>query len=268
MISTHHISAYTTTSSVQHVLVLLQVHLQLLVSPVLRVYRSYIPYVPYPPVVVLLEVLLVSLNLLPQLPPLPLDISYHSLYPFLRHLLPTPLSQRFLQFLVIHIQRSQRLLLIMIRLPFKIQIKVIIVTLQLVFHLLLLICQILNTHRLYILLQLHLTTRLHQILLQTQSPKSLLSPLIRLLLLPLRNWVIPWRLGSGSRFPSWSLTKYRERIILTRMSTSFSTIIFLFNKSLKFPYLRFTLNNNFLSISKQITNSRCYKLVEYIELHS
>ena len=66
-------------SLVEHLLISLQLSLQLLIPPILPINRSDVPYIADPSIIIPLELLLVGLDLLPQFSPFPLDIGYHGL---------------------------------------------------------------------------------------------------------------------------------------------------------------------------------------------
>ena len=139
------------TSLVEHLFILLEISFQFFIPAVLCINRSYVSDVSDFSVVVMLKLVLIRLNLLSQFPSLSLYIGDQTFYPFLGHLFTSSTSQRLLQLLVVNIKRTQRLLLVVVRLAFEICVKIAIITFQLVFYFFLLISKTVDTHGLNIL---------------------------------------------------------------------------------------------------------------------
>ena len=124
----------------EHLLVLLQIVFEVLVLFVLVLYRLNIPHVSDPSIVVCLELPLIRLYSNSELFSLLLYSSNLLFHLLLRHLLASLLVQKLFEFLVVNVKWSEWLLLVMVGKSIKWCLKVVIVTSQLVFNLLLLIC--------------------------------------------------------------------------------------------------------------------------------
>jgi hypothetical protein len=140
----------------------LKVNFQLLVAPVFCIDGGNVSHVSDFTVVVLLELVLVGFDFLPQLPPLFLDVCNDALDLLLGQILTASFRQRFLQLLVVDVERSQRFLLIVIRLPFEVETEIAVVAFELIFNFFLLVSHHIDTHTLNVLLELYFSTAFQQ----------------------------------------------------------------------------------------------------------
>lgn len=146
----------------EHFLELLEVVFEVFVAFVLAFDGLDVSDVSDSPVVVGLEFFLVGFDLYPQLFPFFFYPGYFSFYFLLRHLLSTFSVQVLFDLFVVNIQRSEGLLFVVVWQSIKQGFEIIVITSQLVLHLLLLSRQSLQFHCVNKLLKLGPSVRLEQ----------------------------------------------------------------------------------------------------------
>jgi hypothetical protein len=145
--------------------------------------------------------------------------------------------------------------------------EVVVVVLEFVLHLLLLVGEAVDAHRVDVLLQLHLAAALHQRLLQPQLLERLPQPLRRLLLHPLAHALVLHRLRLVGRRLAGGVAEDGEGLVL-RSDAALARVVLLADESFELLHLGLAFDGQRLVAAEEVGHGGGDQLVEDVKLHS